>query len=269
MKHGFGKFAVWQTVLLRIFIFSASVIIFTGCGVNRASFSPNKKYSPQQLEKDYTIFQNVLEESHPGIYWYTPKDSMDYYFDWGKQQIKDSLTEPEFKKVLSYVLAKVNCGHTTARPSKKYIKWLDTLRYEKFFPLSLKLWDDTAVVYINLNRKDTILKRGTIIQAIDNRNMKKITDSFFKFISSDGRNLTHKYQNLSNRGSFGNLYTTVFGMHATYKIDYIDSLGRKRTVTIPVYDPRKDTIKRSAIRRLIRPTKKERKATALQSARSL
>jgi hypothetical protein len=251
-------------------------VLLVSCGVNRSSFDPNKKYSPQQLEKDYSIFQNLLQESHPGLYWYTSKDSMDHYFDWGEQQIKDSLTEPQFKKVLSYVLAKMNCGHTTVRSSKKYSKYLDTLKIERFFPLSLKLWSaddmartDTAVVAANLNRNDNILKRGTVIQAIDNKTIKEIDDTIFKYISSDGYNLTHKFQSLSNRGSFGSLYTSVYGMRARYAVDYLDSAGKKHSVSIPVYDPARDTTNRAAIRRFIRPSKKERKKLNLQAVRSL
>jgi hypothetical protein len=245
------------------------VIIATGCGSLKSSFNPNRKYSPQQLEKDYSIFENVLEESHPGLYWYTSKDSMDYYFNWGKQQIKDSLTEPEFRKVLTYVISKMNCGHTTTRFSKKYSKYLDTLRNEKFFPLSLKLWDDTTVVAANLNRRDSILKRGTVIRGINDKTIKEITDTLFKFISSDGYNLTHKFQSLSNRGTFGSLYAGVYGLANRYTIDYSDSVGKRHSVIIPVYDPARDTTNRSAIRRFIRPTKKERKRMNLQTMRSL
>lgn len=249
------------TILLMIFT--------TGCGTFKSSFNPDKKYSPPQLEKDYTIFQNVLEESHPGLYWYTPKDSMDHYFKWGKQQIRDSLTEPEFKQVLGYVLAKIDCGHTTVRSSKKYSKYLDTLRNEKFFPLSLKLWEDTTVVAINLNRKDSVLRRGTVIEAIDHKTIHEITDTLFKFISSDGYNITHKFQTLSNRGGFGSLYTSVYGPQTQYDIDYLDSFGRENSIVIPIYDPSKDTVNRTAIRKFIRPTKKQRKRMDLQSVRSL
>src|SRR6266496_5060199 len=245
------------------------VVIVTGCGTLKSSFDSNKKYTPQQLEKDYTVFQNVLEESHPGLYWYTSKDSMDHYFEWGKQHIRDSLTEPQFKQVLSYVLSKMDCGHTTVRSSKKYSKYLDTLRNEKFFPLSLKLWDDTTVVAANLNRKDSILKRGTVIQAIDHKTIREITDTLFKFISSDGYNLTHKFQSLSNRGIFGSLYTGVYGMASRYSIDYSDSTGKNHSVIISVYDPAKDTVNRGAIRRFIRPSKKERKRMNLQTTRSM
>lgn len=251
-------------------------IVVAGCGSVKSSFSPTRKYSPQQLEKDYTIFENVLQESHPGLYWYTSKDSMDYYFNWGKEQIKDSLTEPEFRKVLSYVIAKMNCGHTTVRFSKKYSKYLDTLRNEKFFPLSLKLWsgdgtldDDTTVVAANLNRRDSILRRGTVIEAIDHKPLKEITDTLFKFISSDGYNLNHKFQSLSNRGVFGTLYTSVYGMSGRYNVEYRDSTGERRSLIIPVYDPTRDTVNRAAIRRFIRPTKKERRQINLQTMRSL
>jgi hypothetical protein len=254
---------------MRISLLILIVIIATGCGSLKSSFNPNKKYPPHQLEKDYAIFENVLEESHPGLYWYTPKDSMDYYFNWGKQQIQDSLTEPEFRKVLSYVISKMNCGHTTVRSSKKYSKYLDTLRNEKFFPLSLKLWDDTTVVAANLNRRDTVLKRGTVVVAIDDKPLKEIEDTLFKFISSDGYNLTHKFQSLSNRGIFGSLYTGIYGMANRYNIDYTDSSGKKHSVSIPIYDPAKDTVNRSAIRRFIRPTRKERKRMNLQTMRSL
>lgn len=250
-----------QLVLLMFFI--------AGCSSFKSSFDPYKKYSTQQLETDYSIFQNVLQESHPGLYWYTPRDSMNRFFDWGRQQIKDSLTEPQFKQVLSYVLAKIDCGHTTVHFSKKYSKYLDTLRDEKFFPLSLKLWDDTTVVATNLNRKDTALKRGTVIKAIDHKTIKEITDTLFKFISSDGFNMTHKFQSLSNRGGFGSLYTNVYGMKSTYDINYLDPSGKEYSETIPIYDPAKDTFNRVAIRRFIRPTKKERKRMNLETVRSL
>jgi len=245
------------------------LMIITGCGTFKSSFDPNKKYSPGQLEKDYTIFENVLKESHPGLYWYTPKDSMNNYFDWGKDRIKDSLTEPEFKQLLSYVLAKLDCGHTTIRPSRKFSNYLDTIRNEKFFPLSLKLWDDTTVIAANLNRNDTILKRGTVIKAIDHKTIKEITDTLFKFISSDGYNETHKFQTLSNRGGFGSLYTSVYGPRNRYEIDYLDSAGITHSTVVPIYDPSKDTTNRRAIRRFIRPTRKERKNMNLQSVRSL
>ncbi len=105
--------------------------IMTGCGVSKSSFTPGKKYSLAQIEKDYIVYQTLLEQHHPGLYWYTSKDSIDYYFNWGHQQLKDSMTEPEFRKVLTYVTAKIDCGHTTVRSSKRWNRYTDTSRLGK------------------------------------------------------------------------------------------------------------------------------------------
>ncbi len=248
------------------------VALMTGCGIGKSSFSPNKKYSPEQVQKDYYIYQQVLEETHPGLYWYTSKDSMDHYFKWGQEQLKDSMTEQQFRKVLSYVTAKINCGHTSVRSSKAFSKYQDTGSIRRIFPLSMKLWDDTMVVTANLNRKDSLLKRGTIITKINDRTTKEIIDTLFNFISTDGYNETHKFQTLSNRGYFGALYSSLFGFSTKYDIEFTDSTGQKRKTTIPLYYPAQDTATRAAmipVTRMPQPSRKERKKQQLNSVRLL
>lgn len=246
--------------------------MLASCGAGKLSVTGNKKYSPQQLQKDYTLYEEILEAHHPGLYWYTPKDSMDYFFKLGKEQLKDSLTEPGFRKILSFVTAKINCGHTSVKSSKKWNRYMDTASFSKIFPLSIKAWPDTMVVTLNLNRKDSILKRGTIITSINEKPIAKIVDSLFNYISTDGYNLTHKYQALSNRGYFGSLYTSVFGLSEKYTINYIDSNGLEQAVIIPAYNPTKDSISRRRLRefrRLPQPSKKERKRERLDNVRLL
>ena len=84
-----------------------------------------------------------------------------------RTKLKDSMNETDFRKILSSVTSKIGCGHTSIRSSKAYDKYRDTSRIIRIFPLSLKLWDDTAVVVANLNRKDSILNRGTMIKKIN------------------------------------------------------------------------------------------------------
>src|SRR5258706_6551440 len=227
---------------MRIFL---SVIIisfvFTGCGISNSSFRASHKYSQQEVEYDYKVFENMLKESHPGLYWYTSKDSMEYYFRHAEEQLKDSMTEQQFRKVLRYVVSKIDCGHTSVKASNHYLRHIDSTRF-KIFPLSMKFWDDTATVAANLNRNDSILKRGTVVTAINNKSIKEITDTIFQYLSSDGYNRTHKFQTLSNRGSFGSSYTSIFGPGDKYIISYLDSTGETRAVTVPVYNPLKDSL---------------------------
>lgn len=255
-----------------LFIFP--LLILSSCGVNKSSFYPDKKYSLQEIQKDYAVYRDILEEHHPGLYWYSSKDSIDYYFAWGQQQLKDAMTEPDFRKLLSFVTSKINCGHTSVRPSRAWNKYIDTVKLAKIFPLSLKLWPDTMVISINLNRRDSILKRGAVITKINGNISPAIVDTMFNYISSDGYNQTHKYQTLSNRGYFGALYTSLYGLSEKYIIEYKDSTGITKTITVPVYNPATDTPTRRVGSRLIKnmppqPSKKERKEQQLNNSRLL
>jgi hypothetical protein len=197
---------------------------------------------------------------------------MDYYFNYGKEHLKDSMTEPEFRKVLNYVTAKINCGHTTVRSSKKWSKYSDTARLGKMFPLSMKIWNDTMVVTANLNRKDSIIKRGTVISKINGKTGAELVDTLFNYISTDGYNRTHKYQTLSNRGFFGSLYTSLFGLSEKYTIEYLDTEGKIKSTTVPVYDPGMDTVNRAAIRpvsNIPHPSRKESRHQELNTVRLL
>jgi len=216
---------------------------FVACGTNRHLYSPDKKFAPAVLQKDFSIYRHILEEAHPGLYWYTPKDSMDQYFEWGARQLTDSMDEPSFKKVLMYVTSKINCGHTSVRSSARYSDYLDTARLYRVFPLSLKIWDKAAVVAQNLNRNDSLLVRGTLIESINGRPIRGIIDSLCEFIPTDGYNLTHKYQTLSNRGYFGSLYSSVYGFSREYQVIYRDSAGNQQRTSITPYYPAVDTIR--------------------------
>ncbi|HWR33531.1 MAG TPA: S41 family peptidase, partial [Chitinophagaceae bacterium] len=251
--------------------FLLSAILF-GCGVSKKTFSPYQKYSSGQLQKDYQLYQDILEKYHPGLYWYTSKDNMDNYFAWGKGHLKDSMTEPEFRKILNYVTAKIDCGHTTVRSSKNWNRYMDTARPGKMFPLSMKIWNDTMVVTQNLNRRDSVIRRGTVITKINGKTAKEIIDTLVDFVSTDGYNRTHKYQSLSNRGFFSSLYTSLHGLSAKYSVEYLDAAGNLKTTTIPVYIPAADTFGRNAIRpvsSIPKPSKKERKRLEQNSVRLL
>ncbi len=266
--------------MLRFLMYFLLVLTMVSCTASRPSFSSTKKYSPDQLKSDFDLFQNLLETHHPGLYWYTPKDSMDFYFAEGKKQLNDSLTEPAFRKVLAWVAAKINCGHTTIRPSKNWSKYSDTARVSRMFPLSMKVWaddkattDETMVVTANLNRRDTILTRGTVITAINGMSEQYLTDTMFQYISTDGYNRTHKFQSLSNRGYFGSLYTTLFGLPDKFTVNYKDSSGNHKTVVIPAYRPAADTAGRRGTRTFRpttpQPSKKEIKQQRLNGIRLL
>lgn len=251
------------------------VVILTGCAVNSRSYSPSKKYSPEQLLEDFTVCENVLKESHPSLYWYRSPDSMNYYFNEARKELADSMNEADFRKVLSTVISKIGCGHTTVRASRAAGKYRDTSRVIRVFPLSLKLWNDTAVVVSNLHRRDSLLTRGVMVTKINGQTIPQITDRLFNYLSTDGYNTTHKYQVLSNRGAFGPLYTSVYGLSRSYQVEFMDSSGTVRNTRIPLFNPLGDSLTRAALRNAQprspqrRPSGKERRQARKNAARFL
>jgi hypothetical protein len=231
-------------------------------------YNPAHKFSPVELQEDYDLFRGMLEESHPSLYWYTPKDSVDYYFDWGRTRLNDSLQEYKFRNVLSYVLARIRCGHTSVRSSKAAASFAERSRLISF-PLSVKAWPDTVVVTSNLSRRDSVVTRGAVLLSIDGRPIQTIVDSIFKFLSADGYNTTHKYQTISNPGAFRNLYGSIFGLKTRTPVEYIDTFGVKRKTTLSLYFPGADSTRRRPPAAQKTPSKKERKTILRQMTRSM
>ncbi len=248
-----------------IFAALCMMIILSSCAVSK-NYSPGRKFSPKQLQKDYQVFRETLEESHPGLYWYTSKDSMDYYFDWGASRLTDSMQEYQFRNILTYVVSHIRCGHTTIRASRPAIRFSQRVRSYSF-PLGIKAWPDTAIITTNLNRKDSTVTRGMILKSIDGKPMNTILDSLFKHISADGYNLTHKYQTVSNSGNFRTLYAYYYGLRQRMNVEYIDTNGNLKRGSINVYNPAADTpVFRQVVKR---PSRSERKKMILQSQRNL
>ncbi|RYY99806.1 MAG: peptidase S41 [Chitinophagaceae bacterium] len=245
------------------------LLLLCGCAA-RKEFVAGRKWAPEALRADYRVFRAVLEDSHPGLYWFTPQDSMNAYFRQGYSMLQDSLTETRFRAVLSYVLAQVHCGHTTVRPSKTFAR---SVRGGISFPVNIKFWPDTALV--TSSARDSALTRGCIITAIDGRPMNAIVDSLFRYLSADGWNRTHLYQTLSNRGGFGSAFIPVFGYKPRYHVSFIDSTGTPRSALVNLFLPARDSAGGSAPdrprdrSREHRPSRRERKRLMREFNRSL
>ncbi len=212
--------------------------------------APIRKKSAAALRKDFILLRNILEANHPSLYWYTPKDSMDLFFDQSINSITDSLDEVQFKNKVSWLVSKIRCGHTTVQFSKKYTKNAAKYRYPSF-PLYLKAWGDSLVVLANLFSKDTVFKRGTVITGINGRTNRQVMDTLFQYISSDGYAFNYKNQVLS--GNFPIWYKTVMGVDSTYHISYIDSTGQEANAIVKNYKPLVDTSRKERSRTAERP----------------
>ncbi len=238
------------------------------CVSTQKNYSPYKKYPKEQLQKDYTLLRNILQTKHPSLYWHTPKDSMDFYFTQFYNAIEDSMTEQQFGwKILAPLTDKVHCGHTSFGMSKAYNKWIKD-RNLPSFPLFMKVWNDTMAVTGNLNNKDSIFKRGTLVTGINGISNIQLQQKMFNYMTEDGYANNVNFLRLSN--NFPYYHRNIFGLSKTYTINYIDRGGAAQTTTVSLFELKRDTVKRKKpVVKPDAPSKAQRKKMMLQNIRSL
>ena len=214
--------------------------LVTGCST--AKYSPYKKFPAASLQKDYKLLQDILERNHPSLYWYTPKDSMDMYFDIYYAQIKDSMSEGTFAwKILAPLIQKIHCGHTSLQYSKNYTRWAKGKKFASF-PLFFRAWADTLAVTGSYNRNDSVFKWGTVVKAIDGRSSGEMIDNIFNYLPTDGYAENINYERLSR--AFPRYHNYIYGLRNKYAITYSDSTtGADRIDSIPLWQVLRDTSK--------------------------
>lgn len=225
----------------KIFFISIFCVGLISCSVSK-NYNADKKYPKEKLQEDYTLLRNILEKKHPSLYWYTSKDSMDYYFNEGYKNISDSMTELQFGwKILAPLTNKIHCGHTSFSMSKGWNKFIRNKRIPSF-PLYLKIWKDTMVVTANVNRKDSVIKRGMLITSINGIKNQDLIKKMFGYLVQDGYEDNVNYIRLS--ASFPYFHRNVFGIYKNYSVQYIDSLGREKKTFLPLFGVTEDTLKK-------------------------
>ena len=249
-------------------MFAIAVLPLLNSSFAQKGYPTLPKIAPDLLRSDLSLLQNILEANHPSLYWYTPKDSMDLYFANAINSITDSMDEVAFKNKIAYVVSRIRCGHTTVRFSKAYSKKAARFRFPQF-PLSVKTWDDSMVVVSNITPGDSVLKRGTVITAINGMSNRRLLDTLFQYMSTDGYSDNYKSQVLS--GNFPAWYKTILGLDSTYEISYIDPQGKAANTTIYNFSPKVEVSEKQvkALPAVQKPTRKQLRKAGLLQKRSL
>lgn len=210
-----------------VFVFILFVSL-ASCSVSR-NYIPGKKFSADELKKDYSLMREILEKKHPNLYWYTPQSEMDSLFDRGYRTISDSMTENGFEwKIIAPLLSQIRCGHTSVMMSRGEQRFMGD-KIIPSFPLFMKVWKDTMMVVANMYR-DSIVKPGDFVLSINGIATQKIIDTLFQYISTDGFNNNLKYIRLST--SFPYYFRNVFGVLREFTLSVTDSNGVHKDVAM-------------------------------------
>ena len=95
----------FKQVLLSLFV----VIVSSSCvATKNKNYTFNQTYAAIKVKEDIVLLKKILEANHPSLYWYTPKDSIDFYFAQAIISLKDSLTELQAKNKIAAIISKMN-----------------------------------------------------------------------------------------------------------------------------------------------------------------
>ncbi len=120
------------------FYFLLFTLLCSCVATKNRNYQFNQKYAAAAVKEDIVLLKKNLEANHPSLYWHTPKDSLDFYFDSTLFTIQDSLTEIQAKNKIAAVVNKIKCGHTSVRFSKQFLQLAEKHKYPQF-PLSIKV----------------------------------------------------------------------------------------------------------------------------------
>ena len=216
----------------------------TSCSATGSiGYTPERKYSPDQLKQDVQVMEQTLKKNHPSLYWYNSKATIDASFQQTYARLTDSLNEIQFRTVIAETIFPIRCGHTSVRFSRNYYRYNDGRR-QKTFPLIAKVIDDSSlVITTNINRRDSFIRTGTILRSINGMNAKTIIDTLVPLVSIDGNAKNFSYQNISN--NFSTYYNMRFGLQNQYTVSFLNDEGVEQQRIINLYDPAKDSSRRT------------------------
>lgn len=206
---------------------------------NTAKHSILQQYEPSKLKADVDLLHRMVLKFHPGLNDYISTDSFNLVFS----QYRDAITKPmnvqEFGfQIVAPIISSIRCGHT----SFNYPRWYNHMMKDSIiptFPLYLKIWGDTMIVTSNLNKKDSILKKGTQVYSINGLNASALTQKMFPYLSTDGFTTTFNYIRLSS--AFPYYHRNILGLSSQYAIEYADSNAVEK-VDISLYYPTKEKL---------------------------
>ena len=81
----------------------------------------------------------------------------------------------------------------------------------------------------NQSSSPTLGNQGNILSKINGRTVNEIIETIFKTISSDGYNLTKKYQTINGQ-DFSYYYSDVFNQSNSYELEVINPKTNKISV---------------------------------------
>ncbi|MEO8068428.1 MAG: S41 family peptidase [Flavobacteriales bacterium] len=187
----------------------------------------SETFARELLQQDFDVFRNALEEAHPGIHTFVPKEELDSMFNTSRSSIPENMTSRQFTVLLCKLVARIRDGHLRVVPPKRQLDPLDEGAY--LLPVQVH-WDNGDLyVWKNYSSLPDTGLLGARIVSINGRSTHDLLRDLFELMPSDGNNMTHKYRMLPRSRQLVRYLYMLNGYPTIFRLEYI-----ARSASVPV-----------------------------------
>jgi hypothetical protein len=194
------------------------ILILLTQNIYAQNFGEFPKIEKEKLQRDLDLLYQGLDKFHSGMYWYTPKDSVDIAFQDAKNQINTDLNVFEFHKIIAPLVALSREDHTDIFLPKNIKEETNKNENILFLPLTVVFLGEN--LYCVQNVSDNPAKIETLeIEKINDETPKEIVAKIGNLFASDGYIKTVKFSDL--RGfNFSKYYYYYYGLVENFNVKF-------------------------------------------------
>jgi len=197
-------------------------------------------FSVDQLVSDFQYFRAVLEKAHPSLYRYSPKDSVDHYFDKALSKLNHPMTEIQFWHLLQLTTSRIRSGHTQLFLSEASIKKYNNETH-LLIPFHVYINNNQLFVKNYIGKPDTSFQPGDEIISIDGKTDQQLFNEVRTLIPGDGHATSFK-NFLLEEGEFNRLYNQVHPQKQEFSILFKSTKGVQKLLTVKGAPVNKNTV---------------------------
>ncbi len=172
------------------------------------NFGDFPRIEKEKLLNDLDLLYQALDKFHSGMYWYTPKDSVDLAFQGVKNSITSDLNVLEFHKRMAPLVALSREDHTNLFLPEGIREKLDT--EAKFIPLTFVFLGKELYCVKNGSDVHDFALAGKQVEAINGETPAALVNKLGSLFASDGFIKTVKYSDLEGF-NFSRYYFYYYG----------------------------------------------------------
>lgn len=173
------------------FILLLCILPLIGLSQNYGDFP---KIEKGKLLRDLDLLYQALDQYHSGMYWYTPKDSVDAAFKEVKEKINQDMDVLSFHKLIAPLVALSREDHTDISLPEKLKEEISL--QGRFLPLTVVFLGERLYCLKNGSDQDIDLEGKEIIK-INGVAPQKLVSQIGSLFASDGYIKAVKYSDLS------------------------------------------------------------------------